>query len=37
MKFNEDEELEQNTIEETMKNTLINKCIGQTNNDSDSD
>lgn len=29
MKFNQDEELEVKTIEETMKNTLINKCIGQ--------
>jgi hypothetical protein len=37
MKFNQDEELEVKVIEETMKNTLINKCIGQNYEQDDSD
>jgi hypothetical protein len=37
MKFNEDEELEPEIIEETMKNTLYNKCIGKLEDEADSD
>jgi hypothetical protein len=29
MNFNKEDELDPNIIEETMKNTLYNKCIGK--------
>jgi hypothetical protein len=37
IKVSDEDELEKQVIEETMKNTLMNKVIGHNHDDSDSD